>query len=99
MPTTYLQVIAHYYCRRGEETVLKALLAELAAHTRNEPMNLYYDYFQSPEEPQHFVILEKYTEESGLDVHRATPHFQNIGMRQIIPLLDDRQVESYMVSR
>jgi quinol monooxygenase YgiN len=98
MPNTYLQVIAHYFCRQGEENVVKALLSELAIQTRTEPMNLYYEFFQSTEDARHFVILEKYTEASGLDAHRVTPHFQNIAMKQIIPLLDDRKVESYMVS-
>ena len=98
MPTTYLQVIAHYFCRPGEEPVVKALLTELARETRNEPMNISYEFFQSTENPQHIVILEKYTEARGLEVHRDTAHFQNIGVKQIIPLLEERKVESYMVS-
>lgn len=98
MPNTYLQVIAHYFCRQGEEPVVKALLSELAIETRKEPMNISYEFFQSAQNPLHIVILEKYTQASALDVHRATAHFQNIGMKQIIPLLEERKVESYMVS-
>src|SRR3546814_18887887 len=82
----------------GNQNQVNELLAQLAGHTRNEPANLYYEYFQSTTDPHHFIILEKYKDASGLDQHRDTPHFQTIGVGKIIPLLSKREVESYMVS-
>lgn len=97
MSNSYLQVIAHYYAQPGNADKVCLLLADLAEATRTEPKNLSYEYFRSPVEPDHFVILEQYSDASGLDEHRSTAHFQNIGFGQVIPLLARRDVSSYMV--
>ncbi|MET3821197.1 MULTISPECIES: putative quinol monooxygenase [Burkholderia] len=97
MNEPYLQVIAHFFAKPGNGDRVIELLAELAPLTRAEPKNLDYAYFRSPVEPDHIVILERYREADGLDVHRETPHFQRIGVGAIIPLLDRRDVTSYMV--
>ena len=97
MSSTYLQVIAHYHAQLGKGDQVCQLLAGLAEATRTEPKNLSYAYFRSPVDPEHFVILEQYSDRSGLDEHRGTPHFQDIGFGKIIPLLARREVSSYMV--
>lgn len=97
MADAYLQVIAHYHAKTGNGEKILAPLDELARATRTEPQNLYYEYFRSPRDPDHFVILERYRTAGGLDVHRNTPHFQRLGVGTIIPLLDRREVTSYMV--
>lgn len=94
---SYLQVIAHYHVQPGNADKVCLLLAGLAEATRTEPKNLSYEYFRLPVEPHHYVILERYSDASGLDEHRSTAHFQNIGLGQIIPLLARRDVSSYMV--
>jgi quinol monooxygenase YgiN len=99
MPADYLQVIAHYIAKPDRAERVSALLGELAAATRREPKNLSYDYFRSPENPQHFVILEQYSDASGLDEHRESAHFQRLGFGSIIPLLERREVQSYPVHR
>lgn len=97
MAKQQLQVIAHYVTRRDEvENVADALRA-LAQASRQEADNISYDFFQSRENSQHFVILERYRSENGLDAHRATPHFQHLGIEVIAPLLENKQVESFLV--
>lgn len=98
MANAYLQVIAHYYAKPGNGDRVAALLVELTEATRNEPKNLYYDFFRSPVDPDHIVILEQYTDADGLAVHRETEHFQRLGFGTIIPLLDRREVTSHMVA-
>lgn len=97
MADAYLQVIAHYYAKPGNGDALVAPLTELAAATRTEPANLYYEFFRSPLDPDHFVILEEYSDANGLTAHRETEHFQRLGFGTIIPLLDRREVSSHMV--
>jgi quinol monooxygenase YgiN len=97
MANTYLQVIAHYFAKPGNGDALVQPLTELAAATRTEPKNLSYAFFRSPLDPDHFVILEQYSEADGLALHRDTPHFQKLGVGTIIPLLDRREVTSHMV--
>ncbi|AFJ88987.1 MULTISPECIES: putative quinol monooxygenase [Burkholderia] len=97
MNEPYLQVIAHYFAKPGNGERVIELLAQLAPPTRAEPGNLDYAYFRSPVDPDHIVILERYRDAGGLDAHRETPHFQRIGIGEIIPLLDRRDVTRYMV--
>jgi quinol monooxygenase YgiN len=97
MAQTYLQVIAHYFAKPGNGDAVLKPLTELAAATRGEPKNLYYEFFRSPLDPDHFVILEQYSDADGLALHRETEHFQRLGFGTIIPLLDRREVSSYSV--
>lgn len=97
MAKAYLQVIAHFFAKSGNGDRIVGPLTELANATRAEPKNLYYEFFRSPLDPDHFVILEKYADASGLAEHRETPHFLQIAFGTIIPLLDRREVTSYMV--
>lgn len=98
MSTPILQVIAHYYAKPETKDDVARLLNELAEHTRNEPKNLSYHVFRSIEDDGRFLILEEYSDEHGLDEHRETEHFQNIGVKQIIPMLEKREVQSTMVT-
>lgn len=97
MLNAYLQVIAHYFARPGNGDALVEPLTELAAATRAEPSNLYYEFFRSPLNPDHFVILEQYSDGDGLTEHRETEHFQRLGFGTIIPLLERREVSSHLV--
>ncbi|WP_144139964.1 putative quinol monooxygenase [Paraburkholderia sp. BCC1884] len=97
MAAAYLQVIAHYFAKPGNGDALVKPLTELAAATRTEPKNVFYEFFRSPLDPDHFVILEQYSDASGLAEHRETEHFQRLGFGILIPLLDRREVSSHMV--
>lgn len=96
-PGSFLQVIAHYHVKPGLGDQVGALLVELTAQTRREPKNLAYAFYRSPEDPDRYVILEQYTDASGLDEHRASEHFQRLGFGTIIPMLVSREVSSYVV--
>lgn len=95
MSATYHQVIAHYTAREGEGERVLELLAQLTAASRSEPGNLAYDYYRNAEDPNHIVLLERYTDVDAFAAHRASEHFQRIGFGQIIPLLASRVVEEY----
>lgn len=94
---SFLQVIAHYHVKPGLGDQVGALLIELTEATRREPKNLAYAFYRSPQDPDRYVILEQYTDASGLDEHRASEHFQRLGFGTIIPMLVSREVTSYVV--
>lgn len=98
MSKPLLQVIANYYAKPETKDQVESLLNELATHTRNEPKNISYNVFRSITNDCHFLILEEYSDENGLDEHRETEHFQSIGVKQIIPMLAKRKVQSNMIS-
>lgn len=71
------------------------LLAQMAAATRRESGNVSYEFYRGVEDPTQIVILECYHEAEDFDRHRESPHFLDVGVRQIIPLLVSRHVSTY----
>ncbi|MDJ0353566.1 putative quinol monooxygenase [Pseudarthrobacter sp. PH31-O2] len=95
MAKRYLQVIAHYRAKPEEVETVSGLLHELSTASRTEAANISYEYFQGVQDKAHFVILERYRDADGFAAHRAQDHFKAIGLGQIIPRLESRQIESY----
>lgn len=87
------RVTAHYFAQPEKVDEIVPLLKELAQDSRGEPDNIDYVVAQNLENESHFVITETYTDEEGFAAHRDTEHFQNIGVKQIIPLLENRIIE------
>jgi quinol monooxygenase YgiN len=69
----------------------------LRAAARTEPGNLAFDVYRDIDDDRSVVLLERYTSKDALAVHRETPHFIEIVLGQIVPLLDSRVVETYDV--
>ena len=52
----------------------------------------------SPEDDDRgIVLLERYASRDAFSAHRESPHFNDLVLDQIVPLLDSRVVESYDV--
>jgi quinol monooxygenase YgiN len=49
-----------------------------------------------PQNPREFFIYEMYHDESGLQAHQETEHFQQLVLGRAIPLLESR-VRRYFV--
>ena len=90
--STPVQVIADYRVAPGALEDVLRLLAQLSEASRGEQANLSYQGFQSIDDPSHLVILERYTSAEGFAAHRDSEHFQQLGVRGILPLLQERTV-------
>ncbi|HWC24662.1 MAG TPA: antibiotic biosynthesis monooxygenase family protein [Flexivirga sp.] len=86
-------VLAHYHPAPGQHAAVLALLEELAVASRAEPGNRGYDYFLSPDGAAEILIVERYERAADFAAHRETEHFQDLAVRQIIPLLARRWIE------
>ena len=49
-------------------------VAELAGPTRAEEGCLFYEFYQSDEDPTVFYFLEEWRSQAGLEEHLKTPH-------------------------
>ena len=49
---------------------------ENARNTRNEPKNLRFDVLQGLDDLDRFFLYEVYHDESGMDDHKTTTHYQ-----------------------
>ncbi|WP_406384835.1 putative quinol monooxygenase [Streptomyces sp. NBC_01618] len=88
---TYV-VVARYRTRAGEEDTVLPLLDTMATASRQEPGNLAYRVHQGTEDPRAIVLYEEYGSEADFTAHCATPHFQEIVLGKVVPLLESRDV-------
>ena len=96
MENSQLFVMAHYFSRKGMGDKVNDALRLLAQASRQEPENITYEFFRSTEDGDRFVIIETYRCPEGLELHRQTEHFQRIGVGIINPLLERKEVKSFL---
>jgi quinol monooxygenase YgiN len=94
---TQVQLIARHTIRRGREQEVLRLLSEFIEAARAEPGNLAFDAYRKVGDERNYVLLERYPSREALAAHRETPHFTEVLLGQIVPLLDARTVEEYDV--
>jgi quinol monooxygenase YgiN len=83
-------LIVHYQAKPGMGDEVAALLARHAAATRAEPGNLDFVALRSVEDPDAFVLYERYADSDAFEAHTASPHYEGIAVAQIRPLLAER---------
>jgi quinol monooxygenase YgiN len=74
------------------------LLKQITEATCAEPGNISFVPHRQLDNDREIVVLERYASREAFAAHQAAPHFKAIVIDQIIPLLDNRVVESYDVA-
>jgi len=89
-------LVAKYHCKPGKGDEVQTYLNEVKplVDKHEEGCPLYYAN-RSEENPDLFMLYEHYVDEEALELHRETPHFQEIIEGKIIPLLEKRERELY----
>ena len=87
-----LIVVARYVVAEGHESTVTELLRANAQASRAERGCLEFTVHQDVDEPRRILLYERYDDEEAFHAHRRTPHFADIIERQVIPLLDERDV-------
>lgn len=94
VPTGTVTVVARWTASPESIDRVLALAAELVPQSRAEPGCLGYEVFGVVDEPTALVLIETYRDRDAQAAHRDSPHFQEIVLRRIVPLLVDRRVET-----
>jgi quinol monooxygenase YgiN len=92
---TQVQLIARHTIRRGHEREVLGLLAGFIEQARGEPGNLAFDSYLKMDDDRSYALLERYASRAALAEHRETPHFTQVLLGKIVPLLESRTVEEY----
>jgi quinol monooxygenase YgiN len=92
---TQVQIIARHTIKRGHEGEVLDLLAGFIDQARAEPGNLAFDAYLKVDDGRSYALLERYASRAALAAHRETPHFTQVLLGQIVPLLESRAVEEY----
>ncbi|MDR2344431.1 MAG: antibiotic biosynthesis monooxygenase [Planctomycetaceae bacterium] len=64
---------------------------ENAKNTIKEPQNIRFDVLQQDNDPTKFVLYEAYTDESGLDEHKKTEHY-NKWKTNVEPMMAEKRI-------
>jgi quinol monooxygenase YgiN len=94
---TQVQLIARHTIKPGHEREVLKLLGGFIDAARREPGNLAFDVYRKIGDDRSYVLLERYASREALAAHRETPHFTQLLLGQIVPLLDSRTIEEYDV--
>lgn len=87
-----IQLIAHYRLKEGVQEAFFTLFSQVAQYTQQEPGNLVYRSFTDPNQPNHFFILEAYTDQAAVEAHRNSWYFNDIVIAKLVPMLEKREV-------
>lgn len=79
----------------GKEQTVRDALEHLSPASREEPGNILYQAYQSPDERRIFRIFEIYDDEDAFKAHATYPHFEQWALGQAIPALETRQRDFY----
>lgn len=70
-----------------------ALVREVRARSLAEPGCQEYEVFASLDDPCSLLLVERYRDAAAVEAHRATSHFQELVLGQIVPRLERRSVD------
>ncbi|MDI9876436.1 putative quinol monooxygenase [Flectobacillus rivi] len=92
MNSNVIFVFAKWQVSENQLPNVLELLNEVAIKSRAEQGNVFYNIHQSQTEPNTLILAEAYNDESALNEHRNSAHFQSIVVNKIVPILANREV-------
>jgi len=90
-----LIVVARWTLNEDSLDEAGQLLLELQKQTQDEPGNIRYDIYRKVSAPAEVLLYEQYVNRAAFEEHRASPHFQNIAVEKILPILANRTVDIF----
>lgn len=88
-------IIARYRARPDTSEQVAALLREYVPQVQGEPGCAGFVAHRNRDDPDEFLLYERYHDQAAVDAHRASSHFAAIARDRIIPLLAERTVAFY----
>ncbi|MCX8523443.1 antibiotic biosynthesis monooxygenase [Chryseobacterium formosus] len=87
-----IYVYAKWQVKEGKLDAVLQIMKEAAQKSSEEKGNLFYKIHQSKTDENTLILFEGYENESAVEIHRNSEHYQNLVVKQIIPLLENREV-------
>jgi autoinducer 2-degrading protein len=87
-----ITVFAKWQIKHGKLSTVLNLLSEMVTKSKAEEGNLFYQVHQSNTDANTIMLFEGYKNETALAAHRGSEHFQSLVMKEIVPMLENREV-------
>ncbi|KFC22876.1 putative quinol monooxygenase [Chryseobacterium sp. FH1] len=85
-------IFAKWQVKNGELQTVLDLLPSLIEKSTNEEGNIFYKIYQDNSDSNTLILNESYKDMASIEVHKNSNHYQEIAVKQIIPLLENREV-------
>ncbi len=72
-----------WMAKEGHEAEVAKVFTVLQAESRNEPGCLMYIVHRHRTDPRRFFIYEQYRDDTALEAHRGSPHFQKYAVGEL----------------
>lgn len=92
MNESAIYVYAKWEVKEGKLDAVLQILKEASQKSAEEKGNLFYKIHQSKIDENTLILFEGYENESAVELHKNSEHYQNLVVKQIIPLLENREV-------
>jgi quinol monooxygenase YgiN len=90
-------IAAHWYAKEGKHDEVASLARQMIPHSLAEPGCRMFAVNQSRDDPRRFLLYEQFVDRAAFDAHTATEPFKAIVLGKIVPLLETRQREIYVL--
>lgn len=87
-----IYVYAKWQVKEGKLDAVLEIMKKAAQKSSEEKGNLFYKIHQSKTDENTLILFEGYENESAVEFHKNSEHYQNLVVKQIIPLLESREV-------
>lgn len=87
-----VHVFATWQVKEGQVENVLNLLKTVHDESIKEKGNLFYKIHQSNSDLNSIILFEGYVSEEAITEHRNSPHFQDLVLGQIVPLLEKREI-------
>ncbi|HME33443.1 MAG TPA: putative quinol monooxygenase [Terriglobales bacterium] len=84
-----------WIAKLGHEEAAAEIFRKLTTASRREPGCLMYLVHRHKTDPQCFFIYEQYRDETALDAHRQSAHFQEYAVNRLKEIADRKEGTLY----
>ncbi len=79
-------VFVHVHVKPEDVAAFVEATRENAEHSRREPDNARFEFFQQQDDPTRFILIEAYRSAQGPVQHRATAHYSR-WLARVTPMM------------
>jgi quinol monooxygenase YgiN len=69
-------IVARAIVKEGQEVAFVDVAKVLVEATRKEPGCIFYNLYQSPQDPKSFIFYEEYKDDAAFASHGSSEHFK-----------------------
>ena len=85
-------IFAKWQVKKGNLQTVLDLLPSLIQKSTSEEGNIFYKIYQDNSDINTLILNESYKDMTSIEAHKNSEHYQEIAVKQIIPLLENREV-------